>query len=102
MIAATQVAAAKIRVVVVPILAVAMARAAATSVAAIAATADATAVPVVLLRSRKLLLLLQPKLRLMKKPLRSHQLLLLIRVLGLLSPARWLAPASFAKQLAIS
>jgi hypothetical protein len=97
MIAATQVAAAKIRVAAVPILAVAMARAAATSVAAIAATADAaTAVPVVLLRSRKLLLLLQPKLRLTKKPLRSHQLLLLIRVLGLLSPARWLAPASFA------
>jgi hypothetical protein len=100
MIAATQVAVAKIRVVAVPILAAAMARAAATSVAAIAATADAATAAPVLPRSRKLLLL--PKLRLRKKPLRSHPLPLPIRVLGLLSPARWSAPASFAKQLAIS
>lgn len=73
----------------------AVAMAAVAMAAAIAAAATVVAVTVVSV----LLPLFPPNLawlKLRKKLLLSHLHLLLIRVLGLLSPARWLVPASFA------
>ncbi|WP_168205335.1 hypothetical protein [Bythopirellula goksoeyrii] len=92
-LAATQVVASPTQAVAVPTLAVAMAAAtvAATTVAAVTVVA-ATAVLVLLPQFP----LSPPWLRLRKKLLLSHLHQLLIRVLGLLSPARLLVQASFA------